>query len=63
MNNAREFKLVVANGSNNLAIQMNLLSKEGWDIEGTHQVTHYLDKDDKDVFQYTHLMSRIAEDE
>lgn len=63
MNNARQFKLVVASGSNNLSTQMNLLSKEGWDVEGTHQVTRYLDKYDKDTFQYTQLMSRIAEDE
>lgn len=57
------YKLLVANGSDNLTAQMNNYSKEGWCVDGNHQVTHYLNKEDKDVFQYTQIMSFYTPDE
>ena len=58
----QEFKLIVSNGSNNLCSLMNLYSKEGWTPQRGHQVTHYLDRTDKEVFQYTQMMVREVTD-
>ena len=53
------FKILVANGSMNLASQVNLHLKEGWDLVGGASVTNYYDKDDKLVFQYVQAITFI----
>lgn len=59
--NITDFKLLVANGSSNLSTQVSLHLKEGWELEGNHQVTHYVDKNGKDTFQYTQVVVKVDE--
>ena len=56
-----DFKLLVANGSSNLSTQVALYLNEGWELEGNHQVTHYVDKNGKDTFQYTQAVCKYDE--
>ena len=50
------YKLLVANGSDNLSTQINNHIKDGWMKDGNHFVIHYVNKEEKDVFQYTQMM-------
>lgn len=53
-----EYKLIVAAGSSVLTSHLNNYANEGWIAEGSHQVTHYVDKEGNDKFQYSQMIVR-----